>query len=694
MHDAHTFFEALALVFCVAAVVSLVFQRLRQPVVLGYLLAGIIVGPHVPIPLFVDHATVESLSELGVILVMFSIGLEFSVGRLIRVLPTSGLTGAVQITAMLWLGYTIGRLFGWHWREALFLGAMICISSTMIVARVFAEQRIDHKLSERVFGVLVIQDLAAILLITILTTVASGAGLPASEVAATAGRLGLFLLCALVVGILIIPRLIREAHHQESSETLLVAAIGVCFGFALLAERLEYSVALGAFLGGMLVSESGRRRSVEHLVAPLRDVFAAVFFVSIGMMVDPLAVLDNWPVVAVLIPVVIIGQALFTSAGSFLGGGGLRGSIQTGMSLAQIGEFSFIIAGVGVSAGVVSPKLYAIAVAVAVFTTFTTPWMVKLSGPFSLAVERRLPKPLQTFACLYGSWLDSLRAAGRDMGKSRLGRLGLMLVIDTGAILGIVVGAALWGRSIVAYLVERLSIPDMAATALTGAAVLALVLPFVLGVLRIARKLGVVLAARALPDSDAGMDMAAAPRRAFVLALQLAVVLTVGLPIVAVTQPFLPLFYGAGVLVLLVVVLGIGFWKSTTNLEGHVRAGAAVVLEALDRQREPDGQEDHELEGLLPGLGALTPVRVDAASPAVDKTLAEVNLRGLTGATVLAIRRDGQRVEVPAGKDVICARDVLMLTGSQEAIAAALEVLGPPPEAPAVIAAEPEATAS
>lgn len=682
MHDVRPFLEALALVFCVAAVVTLVFQRLRQPVVLGYLLAGIIVGPNVPIPVFVDSAQVESLAQLGVILVMFSIGLELSIKRLVRVLPTAGLTGAVQITAMLWVGYTIGRIFGWDWRESLFLGAMISISSTMIVARVFAEQPVSERLSERVFGVLVVQDLAAILLITVLTAIASGAGLPAAEVAVTAGRLGLFLVGAIVIGLLIIPRLIREAGSQKSNETLLVASIGVCFGLSLVAQHLEYSVALGAFVAGMLVSESGRGHLVEQLVAPLRDVFAAVFFVSIGMLVDPSAVIDNWLVIVVLTPVVIAGQALFASAGSFLGGGGLRPSIQTGMSLAQIGEFSFIIAGVGVDAGVVSTKLYAIGVAVAVVTTFTTPWMVRLAGPFSLAVERRLPKPLQTFACLYGSWLDSLRAAGHDVGQSRLGRLTSMLVIDTAAILGIVVAAAVWGGQMSAWLQAVVHVPEVVATLATGAATIAAVLPFLLGVLRVARRLGMELARRALPDGDLGMDRAAAPRRAFVLTLQLVIVVTVGLLVVAVTQPFLPLFYGAAVLGVLVVVLGIGFWRSTTNLDGHVRAGAEVVLEALDRLR-PDHRgtthADPVLEELLPGLGALTPVRVEAGSQAVEKTLAEVNLRGLTGATVLAILRGGQGVSVPSGKDVIRAEDVLMLTGSQEAIAAALALINEPP---------------
>ena len=678
MHEVRTFLQDLALVLCVAAVAIVLFRRLKQPVVLGYLLAGIIVGPHVPIPLFANIERIHTLSELGVILVMFSIGLEFSMDRLKRVLPTAGLAGLVQISGMIWLGYTIGRLFGWTWQESLVTGAMICISSTMIVARVFADQRVDRRLADIVFGILIVEDLAAVLLITLLITIMSGTGMEPSVVAGTLGRLAAFLIGLVVVGSFVVPRAIRMVGRLESTETLLLASVGVCFGLSLLAQELGYSVALGAFVAGSLVGESGQRKQVEHLIAPLRDLFAAVFFVSVGMGVDPAAVGEHWAVVLVLTAVVMAGQIFFVSLGSFVSGKDVRTSVRAGMSLAQIGEFSFIIVGVGVASGAVGGFLQSVAVAVAVLTTFATPWMVRISGPAALYVDRRLPRPLQTFVSLYGSWLESLRArSARD--SSPIRRLAAWLVIDASIITAIVVGVSLTRPALTRTLTAHLGIPALAGHALLLTAAALVCLPFIIGVLRTARSLGVVLAIAALPQVTGGrVDMAAAPRKAFVLTLQLAIVLLVGMPVLAFTQPFLPPFYGALILLLLVFLLGIGFWRSTTSLAGHVRAGAQVVLEALERQRSIDEPITQRLEQLLPGLGPITPVRLDPDSAAVGQTLAQLNLRGLTGASVITILRGEDGVVAPTGHEVLEAGDMLALSGTKQAIAAAALLLARP----------------
>lgn len=679
MHDVRTFLQDLALVFCVAAVATVLFRRLKQPVVLGYLLAGIIVGPHVPIPLFADTARIHTLSELGVILVMFSIGLEFSMERLVRVLPTAGLAGLVQISGMIWLGYTVGRLFGWTWQESLVTGAMVCISSTMIVARVFADQRVDRRLSDIVFGILIIEDLAAVLLITVLITVMNGTGMEASMVVTTIGRLAGFLIALVVIGSFVVPRAIRAVGRLDNAETLLVASVGACFGLSLLAQKLGYSVALGAFVAGSLVGESGHRKQVEDLIAPVRDLFAAVFFVSVGMGVDPAAVGAHWAVVLVLTAVVVAGQIFFVSLGSFVSGQDVRTSVRAGMSLAQIGEFSFIIVGVGVASGAVGGFLQSVAVAVAVLTTFATPWLVRIAEPAALYVDRRLPRPLQTFVSLYGSWLEALRVRwARD--SSPIRRLAAWLVIDASIITAIVVGVSLARPDLTRALTEHLGIPRPAGAALVLAGAALICLPFIIGVLRAARSLGAVLAIAALPQVAAGrVDLAAAPRKAFILALQLAIVLLVGVPVLAFTQPFLPPFYGALILLLLVSLLGIGFWRSTTNLEGHVRAGAQVVLEALERQRTTEEPLTQRLERLLPGLGPITPVRLAQDSAAQGQTLAQINLRGLTGANVIAIVRSDDGVVTPTGREVLEAGDVLVLSGTRQAIEAAALLLARTP---------------
>ncbi|HET9870228.1 MAG TPA: cation:proton antiporter, partial [bacterium] len=383
MTETTHFLQDLAMVLCVAAVTTLLFQRLRQPPVLGYLLAGLILGPHVHLPLYADTDTVRVLANLGVILVMFSIGLTFTIERLVRVLPTAGLTILLEVGVMAWLGYGAALLMGWTPLEGVFTGAMLSISSTMISSKALADQQADEKLSRAVVSVLVLQDLAAVLLVAVLTPMARGARLSINALATTSGTLLAFLSVLFVAGYLIIPRVIRLALRLRNPETLLVTAVGICFAMALLAEKGGYSVALGAFLAGMLVAESGATLTLERLIHPLRDMFAAIFFVAIGMLVDPRVLLGHWRAVVFLTLLVIAGQIASVSVGAFLSGRPIRTAIQAGMSLAQIGEFSFILAQVGTSTGAISGFLYDVAVAVSVVTAFTTPWLIRAAGPVS-----------------------------------------------------------------------------------------------------------------------------------------------------------------------------------------------------------------------------------------------------------------------------------------------------------------------
>lgn len=678
MHEARTFFTDLALVFLVATAAMLVMQRLRQPAVLGYLVAGIIVGPHVPVPLFADPERIESLAELGVILVMFSIGLEFSLERVGKLLPTSGLVALVQITGMIWLGFAVGSLAGWEWPANLFLGGMVAISSTMIISRVFTDQRVEPELSDSVFGILVVQDLAVVVLIALFTAVATGSGLPPAEIARVVGSLAAFVAALVVVGLLVVPRVVKEADRRGASEVLLVASVGICFGFALLAEHFGYSVALGAFVAGMLVGESGRRVVVEHLVAPLRDVFAAVFFVSVGMLVDPRAIAGNLGLIVALTCVVLVGMTTFLSLGSFLVGKSVRLSIRTGMSLAQIGEFSFIIVAIGVTAGAVTGDLYAIAVGVAVITTFLTPMLVRGSERVAVAVSQRLPKPVQTFAVLYGTWIESLGGGRRTGRRSRVERRAIVFALDALALMALGVGAGLAWRWLVATLGARLGLGPEWAVALVVGALILVAAPFVVGVVRLARALGADLARRALPDAEPGAaDLASAPRRSFEVALQIGLVALAAFPVIAVTQVLLPL--SAGVLVLVVLVLGfsVTFWRSTSNLQDHVRAGAEMVLEALSRQRQTDSSHSAlpALAEILPGMGPLVSRTLEPGHSAVGKTLAELHLRALSGASVLAIERASGGVVAPSGDERLAAGDILSLTGSETAIERADRIL-------------------
>jgi CPA2 family monovalent cation:H+ antiporter-2 len=689
MHDAHAFLQALAIVLGVAALTTVLFQRLRQPVILGYLVAGLIVGPHLPVPLVADAGIVRTLSELGVILLMFALGLEFSLARFLKAGPTVSLTALIESSAMVGLGYGVGRLFGWTATECLFTGAMVAVSSTTIIARAFDAQKVEGPLRDFVVGILVVEDLIAIALMAILTAVTSGTGLSAGALALTTLKLLGFLVGLVAVGLLLVPRFIRAVVKLSRPETTLVASIGVCFAVALLAQAFGYSVALGAFLAGSLVAESGEAATIEPLVAPVRDLFAAVFFVSVGMLIDPALVVQHAGAIAALVALVVVGKVLSVTVGAFLTGHGVRTSVQAAMGMAQIGEFSFILAELGGSLNATGAHLYPIAVAVSAVTTLSTPWMVSRSGAAAGFVDKVLPRPLQLFAALYGSWVEALRAAPQRTPLAlEVRRLVRLLVADAALLLVLLVGTSLALRSITTFASERTGLSAAVAQPLVVGAAAALAAPFCVGITRLSRRLGTALAQEALPlRSDGKMDLAAAPRRALVAAFQLAIALLIGAPLLAITQPFIP---GPAFPLLALGVaaaLGLGFWKSATNLQGHVRAGAEVILETLSAQARaavgPHAAQPTDAEaglaalrGLLPGLGEPTPVQLSAKSPALGKTLAQLNLRGETGATVLAIARGGQGVLVPSAQEVLQAGDVLALAGTHEAIAAASAVLG------------------
>ncbi len=680
MHGAHEFLKAITVVLCVAAVTTVLFQRLRLPIVLGYILAGLIVGPYVPIPLVADREIVQTLSELGVILVMFAIGLEFRLGKLFRIGPTAGLTALIESSMMVWLGFMVARAFGWTMRESIFAGAIVAISSTTIIAKTFDEQGVARGLRELVFGILIVEDLIAILLMAILTALSSGDGVSAATIASSSGRLAAFLIGLVAVGMLVVPRAMRAINRLKRSETTLVASMGICFAVALLAHKLGYSVALGAFVAGSMVAESGESKQIEHLILPVRDLFAAIFFVSVGMSIDPELVVHHWRAVSVFAALVIGGKFVGVSTGAFLTGNGTQMSVKAGMSLTQIGEFSFIIAGLGVMLGATREFLYPVAVAVSAITTLTTPLLIRAAGPAASFLDHKLPKPLQTFAALYGTWVEQLRAP-RAAGDSRwsVRRLVKLLVLDCALLVGLIIGASLFIDRVSALGVRELGLSPMLARAAVLVAVLLLATPMIFGVFNLTQRLGMSLG-QPLSSEPNRADLAATPRRALVATLQLAIVLVIGLPVVALTRPFFPAWLEAILLALVVLVLGVAFWRSATNLQGHVKAGAELIIEALAAQgkADPHSSSDDALahvQHLMPGLGAPIPLKLDAESIAVGKTLAELDLRGRTGASVLAIARGKESVLIPTAAEKLHVGDVLALAGTRHAVASAARLL-------------------
>ena len=688
--NAHAFLVALTTVLCVAAVTTVLFQRLKQPVVLGYILAGFLIGPNFPFPLFADRQVVETLSELGVILLMFSLGLEFSLGKLFKLATTAGLTAVLQSSLMLWLGFVTGQAFGWTTLESLFAGSIIAISSTTIIAKAFDEQNVRKPLRELVVSVLIVEDLVAILLMATLTAIATGTGLSAATMVVTTGKLAAFLVGLVTVGLLLVPRAVRAVNRLGRPETTLVASVGFCFGVSLLAHEFGYSVALGAFIAGSLIAESGEHHEIERLVKPVRDIFAAIFFVSVGVLLDPALIAQHWVAIVVLTAVVVVGKVIGVSLGAFLTGNSVRTSVEAGMSMAQIGEFSFIIAGLGLSLKATGDFLYPVAVAVSALTTLMTPWLIKASGPLANFVDRKMPRPLQTFVALYGCWLEQIRSKPQDKTHGTIiRRLIWLLVLDAVLLLLVVLAASLGLDPLSAFIHQRVGLDEGVARVVVLVAAAALAIPLGTGVVRVSRRLGLAIAEAALPSVKPGaLDLAAAPRRVLVVTLQLGMVLITGLPLLAVTQPLLGGVYAPIAFAALVLALGVGFWRSAANLQGHVQAGAQTIVEALISQArkggvtiQPGAHADPppevlaQVRKILPGLGDPTPVYLHESSGAVGRSLAELNLRGITGASVLAIARGSEGLLVPTAKEVLRAGDTLALAGTHDAIAAAKELL-------------------
>ncbi len=681
-HGPNLFLTNLAIVLCVAAVTTLVFQRLRQPLVLGYIIAGLLVGPHVPFPLVADSDTVYGLSELGVILLLFGIGLEFTAGKLMRVGAAATIVAAVEISVQIILGDVSGHLFGWTSRESLYAGAMMAMSSTTIIAKAFDEMKVSGRVRELVLGVLVVEDLVAILLLAAFATLTAGS-LSAAQVGTTAARLGLFLVVVFGAGLLVIPRLVRAVVKLDRPETTAIACIGICFAFAMLAQRFDYSVALGAFIAGSLVAESGEGVRIAHLLEPVRDLFAAVFFVSVGMLIDPSLVRANWAPILVLSAVVIGGRLIGVSIPAFLTGNGVRTSIAASMSLSQIGEFSFLIAGLGISTGAVRDFLYPVAVSVSAVTALTTPWMIRVSGPVSAWVDRRLPHPLQTFVALYGSWIDGLRGPGPR--RTRVQRQVRLLLLDAALLAAVLILSARFFYDAVAWLQGHAPLGPGGARIVAMVAALALATPFLVGIVRLAGALAINLAGQALPAAKPGaVDLAAAPRRALVVSLQLVAAVALGLPLFAVARAFLPLLPTIALFVTALIVLAIRLWRSVTQLQGHVRAGAQVLAAAFSQAKgAPAADPERMIAQVLPGLGSPVRFALPEDSRAIGRTLASLNLRGATGATVLAIARGGEEVLVPTGHEELRAHDVLALAGTDEAVQAARALLAGTGDVPA-----------
>ena len=583
MH-AISFIQDLAVIMLVAGVVTILFHRFKQPVVLGYIVAGFIIGPHTPpFGLIHDEETIKTLAELGVIFLMFCLGLEFSLRKLFKVGATAFIAAFMEITLMIWIGYEIGRWFDWNTMDSLFLGAILAISSTTIIVKALNDLKMkNERFAQLIFGVLIVEDILGIGIIALLSSIAVSGSVSPEEVFSTVGKLSLFMIVALVIGILLVPRVLAYVAKFESNEMLLITVLGLCFGFCLLVVKLEYSMVLGAFLIGAIMAESRQLLNIERLIEPVRDLFSAIFFVAIGLMLDPAILWEYALPIVVITCAVVLGKMLSCGLGAFIAGNDGRTSLRVGMGLSQIGEFSFIIAALGMTLQVTSSFLYPVAVAVSVLTTLMTPYLIRAADPLSLKLAQVMPNRVSRVFALYGEWLRSIQPQGEGaLLAAMIRKILLQVGVNLALVIAIFFAGGYFAPRIADYLQGWVMKSSWQNGLIWGAALL-LSLPFLIAAYRKLKALSMLLAEMGVKPEMAGRHTQRV-RRVIAEVIPILSRLVIFLLLSALSASILPT--NELLIVIAVVAAGVAavLWRWFVRI--HTRMQVAL-LETLDNHKE------------------------------------------------------------------------------------------------------------
>ena len=582
MHGAE-FIQDLAVIMLIAAIVTLLFHWLRQPVVLGYILAGVIIGPHTPpFELIQDDHTIKIVAELGVVFLMFSLGLEFNLKKLTSVGVTAFVCAMAEIATMTWIGYEIGRYFGWNAMDSLFLGAMLAISSTTIIVKALDELGMkNERFAQLIFGILIVEDILAIGMIALLSGIAMNGSVDAGDVFATVGKLSLFMIVALVLGLLMVPRLLAYVARFESREMFLITVLGLCFGFCLLVLKLDYSIALGAFMVGAIMAEARQLHLIERLIEPIRDMFSALFFVGVGLLFNPTVLVDYALPIALITVAVVLGKMVSCGLGAFATGNDGRTSLRVGMGLSQIGEFSFIIASLGLSLRVTSEFLYPIVVAVSAVTTLLTPYLIRLADPLSKRAADAMPTAVADVANRYTAWLRGSRPEG-----DRAALIRIVLRIVAQVLVNFAMTVAVFVAGIYLFGVIEMNIASSIADeqiqkAIVWGGALAISLPFLIAAYRKLKALSLLFAE--LTIGDAGI-VGRALRRMVAEVIPIVSIVVILALIASLSRSILPSREMLLILLAGAAVLAALMWKT------FVRWHSRLQIALFDTLREePDG---------------------------------------------------------------------------------------------------------
>ena len=646
----------LALILMVAGVVTLIFKRLKQPLVLGYIVAGFLVSPNMPYtPSAVDVANVHLWADIGVMFLLFSLGLDFSFKKILKMGASPVISAVTIIFCMMMLGIVVGHVFGWGKMDCIFLGGMLAMSSTTIIYKAFDDLGLrQQQFAGMVMSVLILEDILAIVMMVMLSALASGSSMGGGQLFESVMRIGFFLVLWLVVGIFAIPLFLRRVRTLINNEVLLIVALGLCCAMAVLSTKVGFSSAFGAFIMGSILAETIEAERIEKLVEPVKNLFGAVFFVSVGMLVDPKILVEYAVPIICLVLTIIIGQSLFGTISFMLGGQSLKSAMRCGFSMAQIGEFSFIIASLGLSLHVIGDFLYPVVVAVSVITTFLTPYMIRLATPAYSKLEKHLPNKL----------IKSLNqlAMGNthSQEESKWKRLLTQMTINT-IVYSILSSASIALMFTFVLPITRKMLPGWElhwyANAITGVLTVALIAPFLRAMVMKKNR-----------SEEWKALWAESNRNRLPLLFTILVRFLIAVSFIFYICNFLSRFTNA-------LMITIGFVVIVLIILSRRTKHRSITLERLfiqnlrsrDIEAQVHGKKRPLYEGkLLDRDIHIADFTVPFNSTWMGQSLAQLKLGTKYGVHVSSILRGGRRINIPDGYNILFPGDVLQVIGSDQ----------------------------
>ena len=659
MSEVPTLINDLALILIVASTVTLLFKKLKQPLVLGYIMAGFIVSPHMPYTMSVmDAVDIKTWADIGVMFLLFSLGLDFSFKKIIKMGITPVITTLTIIFVMMTLGIVVGHAFDWKRMDCIFLGGMLAMSSTTIIYKAFTDMGLrQQKFAQPVMSVLILEDILAIVMMVMLSAIASGNSPDGGVMIGSVVKIGFFLVLWFVVGIFAVPWFLRSTRKLVNNETLLIVSLGLCCLMAVVSTKVGFSSAFGAFVMGSILAETIEAAKIEKLVAPVKDLFGAVFFVSVGMLVDPNIIVEYAVPICVLVLTILLGQSIFGTFGFLIGGQSLKSAMRCGFSMAQIGEFSFIIASLGLSLHVTGEFLYPVVVAVSVITTFLTPYMIRLSVPSYNVLERHLPKTW--VRALNNITLSHPSSAPKSNWHSLIAQMARITLIYS--ILSVATIALMF--TFFLPFIRRM-MPGMHwwANGICGVLTVMFIAPFLRAIVM---KKNHSEEFRALWNDSRSNRMP--------LLVTILVRLIIASAFVFYICNFLTRFTNALMMTIAVAVVGImilsrGLKKQSIKMERMF----VQNLRSRDIEQQVLGLKKPLYEGhLLDRDIHISEIEIPENSTWAGLCLADLRLSNRFGIHVSSILRGHRRINIPGGDDIVFPGDKLQVIGSDSQLAAA-----------------------